>query len=333
MTMTINRQRGISLIELMIASVISILIISSVLTIYINSQHSSRTQSLTRQIQENGRYAIQILAEDIRMAKYYGMNVMPSTIDDETFQNLPIEINYKCGDKTWASNIDQPIFASNNANPYQNADTNCIPDDNYVDGTDVLVVRHAESEAITADQIEQNKLYLYTSLTDGEIFRAIQDDAINSDTLMNLNQLPREVYPFTTNVYYIRPCSIMDGNSCSDDNIPTLVRKSLGADDVTTEPLIEYIEDLQVVFGIDTTGDLIVDQYVTANDIAVSDWNDVLSARIEVLARSPNTVAGYNNPASYTIGSETKTTKDGYYRKVFSATIFLRNPSLDNGPI
>ena len=324
-----GRQKGITLIELMVASIMSIMIVSSVLSIYVNSQHSSRTQSLTRQIQENGRYAIQILGEDIRMAKYYGINVMPSTIDTSTTDALT-GVGYGCGGTTWAANVTQPIFASNNSNPYS---ASCIAASSYIANTDVLVVRHTESEPIVASEIIENHLYLYTSLTDGEVFRASEDGAINTQTLLNVTEFPAETYKFSTNVFYVRPCSIMNGSDCSDDGIPTLVRQSLSADGTTTEPLIEYIEDMQVVFGLDLSSpeDFTVDRYVSPAD--VSDWSRVISARIDLLVRSPNTVTGYTNPHTYTIGDKSVTQADGYHRKVFSGTIFLRNPSLDNGTI
>lgn len=51
-----------------------------------------------------------------------------------------------------------------------------------------------------------------------------------------------------------------------------------------TETLISDIEDLQVIYGIDTTGDRSADQYVAVP----ADWNQVVTARVCVQARSAN---------------------------------------------
>ncbi len=65
-----REQRGVSIIELMIASTISILVISSVIFAFTSTHRSYKLQSQQRQIQENGQYALEILRHDIRMAGY-----------------------------------------------------------------------------------------------------------------------------------------------------------------------------------------------------------------------------------------------------------------------
>jgi type IV pilus assembly protein PilW len=315
-----HRMKGVSLVELMMASVMSVLIIIAVLTLYVNSQHSSRTQSLTRQIQENGRFAVQLISEDLRMAKYFGLNIRHSTIDTSVTDALPT--SYECGGTGWATKVSEPIFASNNTNPYSGT---CISADSYQSNTDVLVIRHTESEPLDASEINVGHLYLYTSLTDGETFRATTKGAVNSTTLSNITEVPAATYKFSTNVYYIRPFSDMD----DDDGIPTLVRQSLSADGTTVEPLVQFVENLQVSLGIDTStpSDNTINRYVNPSN--VSDWSAVLSARIDVLIRSSEKATGYNEAHTYQIGEEILTVSDGYYRKVFTGTFFLRNPSLD----
>ena len=321
--------KGISLIELMIASALSIVIIVAVLKVYVNAHHSSRTQALNRQIQENGRFALQLIQEDIRMAKYYGLNTMPSTID--TSDTDALITTYGCGTAAWAANFSEPVFATNNTNPFS---ATCISGSSYTDATDILIVRRTDSEPVSTSAIKKKHLYLYTSLTDGASFRADENSKVNDAVARTVSQLPIETYKLSTNVYYIRPCSSMDSadsSKCSGDGIPTLVRQSLTADDTLVEPLIEYVENMQVMLGVDTdtAPDHTVDRYVSAAD--VSDWEKVIAARIDLLVRSPDRVTGYINTHTYKVGRELITKNDGYYRKVFSVTVFMRNPPLDTG--
>ena len=323
-----RRQQGITLIELLIASTMSILVISSVITLYINSHHSARTQSFTNQIQENGRFSILSIAEDVRMAKYTGLNLFPERINTNTVDGLV----FGCGGPGWAGDIGQPLFAQNNSNPYSDS---CIDMDNYKPGTDVLVLRHPESQPIASSAIKKNHLYLYTSLHAGEIFSASEKSIVNSDVVSrNPSQEPTGIYKMSSNVYYIRPCSDMSHGNASkcdhlDDAIPTLVRETLSTNNTITTPMVENVEDFQLSFGLDisTPRDFTVDRYVNADE--VTDWNRVMSTKIFLLIRSPNEVAGYNDSYTYVLGDKTMTPKDGYHRKLFTQTVFIRSSDFD----
>lgn len=60
-------QRGISIIELMIALVLGMLLSAGIVTLFAGSSKSSRIQSGLSTLQENGRYAMTRIDEDLRM--------------------------------------------------------------------------------------------------------------------------------------------------------------------------------------------------------------------------------------------------------------------------
>jgi type IV pilus assembly protein PilW len=312
---------GFTLIEMLVSSSLSLVVLGAALYLYSSSQHSYRTQSLNRQIQENGRFALQIIGEDLRMARYLGINMMLTTIDDP---DDTASLVFGCGGAGWASDIMQPIYAENNSNPYA---ANCIEPQNYTANTDVLVVRHVESQPVATSNIQADHLYLHTSLLSGKLFKAGENGVVD----VSVDESPVHTYKLSTNVYYIRPCSDAGDNSrcgdAEDDTIPTLVRETLTGTGTRTEPLVEFVENFQIRFGIDTGTDYIVDQYVDPNE--VGDWSKALSARIFVLVRSPSAVTGYNNNNTYVAGDTNVVPADNYYRKLFSETLQLRNPSLD----
>src|SRR5689334_17662037 len=67
-----RRVRGFSLIELMVALVISAIVLLGLATYFVNSSRSfSETERVSRQI-ENGRYAAALLGEEVRHAGFYG---------------------------------------------------------------------------------------------------------------------------------------------------------------------------------------------------------------------------------------------------------------------
>ena len=65
-------QTGLSLIEIMISLLISAFLIGGVLQIFIGSKQTYRMQQSLSRLQENGRFAMDFLAKDIRMAGYWG---------------------------------------------------------------------------------------------------------------------------------------------------------------------------------------------------------------------------------------------------------------------
>ena len=64
------RQRGISLVEIMVALLLSLFLMGGVIQIYLSSKQTYRTQEGNSRLQENGRFAMEILSRQIRMAGY-----------------------------------------------------------------------------------------------------------------------------------------------------------------------------------------------------------------------------------------------------------------------
>jgi type IV pilus assembly protein PilW len=65
-----SRHRGFTLVELMVALVISLLLMAGVIQVYLSSKQSYRLQDNVARIQESGRLATEILTRYIRVAGY-----------------------------------------------------------------------------------------------------------------------------------------------------------------------------------------------------------------------------------------------------------------------
>ncbi|HEB87669.1 MAG TPA: prepilin-type N-terminal cleavage/methylation domain-containing protein [Gammaproteobacteria bacterium] len=70
MNMKPSQQRGLTLIELMVALVISLLILAGLFTVYKSNQHANRLNEGLTRTQENGRFAVDFLGRDIRQAGF-----------------------------------------------------------------------------------------------------------------------------------------------------------------------------------------------------------------------------------------------------------------------
>ncbi len=64
--MKISTQNGLTLIELLIALVLGLLVLSGIVTVFLTTQKTYRVQEGLAQVQENGRFAMQKISEDLR---------------------------------------------------------------------------------------------------------------------------------------------------------------------------------------------------------------------------------------------------------------------------
>ncbi len=128
-----------------------------------------------------------------------------------------------------------------------------------------------------------------------------------------------QVQPLTTVVYYI---------GAGSDGDTALRRLDLnganGPAQFTDEELVPDIENMQVLYGVDTTGALAATEYVTADQ--VTDFGAVRSLKIAVLAASPTgTGQPINQPVFNLLGTQVTVPRDTRHRRVFTATIALRD--------
>lgn len=65
-----QRQCGLSLVEMLVALVISLFLIAGVIQLFIGSKQTYRFHDALSRVQENGRFALEAMARDIRMAGY-----------------------------------------------------------------------------------------------------------------------------------------------------------------------------------------------------------------------------------------------------------------------
>src|ERR1035437_1396337 len=77
-------QTGMTLIEIMISLLIGAFLLGGVLEIFISSKQTYRMQEGLSRLQENGRFALDFLAKDIRMTGFQGcpslLNVTPNVV-------------------------------------------------------------------------------------------------------------------------------------------------------------------------------------------------------------------------------------------------------------
>ncbi|MDH3469587.1 MAG: prepilin-type N-terminal cleavage/methylation domain-containing protein, partial [Gammaproteobacteria bacterium] len=77
-------QRGLTLIELMIAMALGLLVISVVLGVFINTNRNFRQDEMIGRMQENARYAMRVLAQDVSMIGFWGYMLGSGSVSSGT---------------------------------------------------------------------------------------------------------------------------------------------------------------------------------------------------------------------------------------------------------
>jgi type IV pilus assembly protein PilW len=127
------------------------------------------------------------------------------------------------------------------------------------------------------------------------------------------------VIPVRTVIYYVRQSTTAaNGNS---------LWRRIGNN--APEELVEGVDSLQLLFGVDTTADRIVDTYEPADIVdSTGNWANVISVRIGLLVRSLEQYGKNPDVAHAVLGVPIPAAGDNRERLVFTSTAALRNKAL-----
>ena len=357
-------QLGTTLVEWMVSIAIGLILLIGLVVMFAEqSKAQAELEKSSRQI-ENGRYAMQLLNDDVQMAGYYG------EFSDAVSLALPASLPDPCS--TTVSDLDAAMAfpVQGYAAPATTTGLlSCINSANYVPGTDILVVRRVDSTPLTLAQAASSdpkgQVYLQSGLTvSGQFAKQMGLGTTATTAVFNLQTRAKPATPttaavavqsaplrkFLVHIYFVSPCSVMPGSICTSNSdggtpIPTLKMVELtasgNATSMTTTPLVEGIERMQIDYGFDTTADGAPDSYAKSAT-SIADWSNVMTMQMYLLARNNESSSNYVDKKSYNLGSgriaaavsatsaaSATITLNGsqFKRRVFSQQIRLINPS------
>lgn len=344
-------QRGLSLIELMIAITLGMVVLLAVSLIFVNTSRSRTEMERSNRQTENGRYASQLLASNLRMAGYIA-EFDPSPLSTSTLTALPDP----CATATADLITALPLHVQGVNNVSSATVPSCLSDVKI--GTDVIVLRRASSCvagstgcAAFANGVPHFQASLCTPTTGNtEMAYPVTTNADYAAHYFTLSTSSGDFTKHKTNcttiadIYrYIVHIYFIANNNEVGDGIPTLKRAELGAGAFTIVPLVDGIENLQVDYGIDTNADGVAEAYSQnpgaygscSGNACVENWRNAMSARVNLLARNTEISVGHTDSRSYSLGfnddgtaiTVTPPTGDHYKRHVFSETTMFANPA------
>ncbi len=318
-----REQRGVTLIELLVAMVIAFLILAVVVQIYITSRTTYNVEEGVSRLQENARYALDTLAYEIRIAGHSGCAHLDSgqvenNIDNATsavaFDTAGIRAYRYTGSGStnladWTPGLPSEFFGS-------------LGGVELVPFSDILLIKYAKPNGATLtgnpdptnaniqihptyeSQFRPGQTLIITDCQKADIFVGCSVSqsggkvtithtvACNnkSSFLKGSYRNGAEILEFHSRAYFI---GRRDATAP-----PALMRRVLAADGscCNTEELVEDIETMKLRFGVLAAGMASnlssPAQFLTADRYdpgGTATWTDVAVVQLGILARSPET--------------------------------------------
>lgn len=335
---SIHKQHGLTLVEIMVALTISLVLLAGVLQIFISNQQTYRVQEAAARVQESGRFAINFMAKDIRMAGFFGCGSLinnPNNIADvsPTDGVADSAANFTGNGLQGWEEADLPTAMTDAQNLAVGTSATTV-----VSGTDVISINRGSDTGVrlTGNMTTVNANVQMSTATAGGLFQADDilfiSDCENADvfaannvsggsgttTIAHSNAVnignnlsttygvDAEVMTFINSYYYI-------GTNAAGNE--ALYRYSMGnAGVMTAQELVEGVQDMEILYGEDTDADRTANLYVDAD--AVTDMTQVVSVRISMVVRSleDNITTAVIAPFN-----------DRRLRRTFTTTITIRN--------
>jgi prepilin-type N-terminal cleavage/methylation domain-containing protein len=316
-----KKQRGFSMVELLIAMLLSVTLAAGIVTIFVNNRHSFRQDDNIARMQDDARHALREIAFDISMAGHYGDLHLPNAVNVDGGLSIGVDCG-PAGDQDWMYWATDPttgeslsLAAVDNATDLTVAVAHsCFAGGELRDGTDVVSIKRVAG-AQTATPSAGN-VYLRTNGTVGFLFKGPAPTAAPVAVVA-----PSADWQFRPSIYFIREFANAPG-----DGIPTLCRKIMdGAGPaMTTECLATGIENLQIEYGIDTSLDGHPNVYIS--NPTVTQMQNVIAARIFLVARTTEIDVRYTNDKTYSVSNSPDfEPDDSFHRRVFSISVSIRN--------
>jgi type IV pilus assembly protein PilW len=330
-------QRGFTVVELMVALLLSLILMGGVVQVFSSSSKTYRTHEGLSRIQENGRFALEFLKRDIRMADFWGCS--------DQVSKLTNNLDPANGGTDWENDFgsgglgaidgggDNPdsivlrgafgigLSVQPPYGPQASAGIK-VPPNTILGQGDIIMVSDCES----ADIIQISNVITGTNPTlihnTGATTTPGNYNATNPGCPGGGNaHCLSKVYEGDAQIFLAR--SIAYSIAAGASGQPALFRN----DGTTNLELVDGVANMQILFGEDTdapgaAGFGTADYYVPAS--SVTNMENVVSVKLSLLLQSYEDNLT-TDPMTYTYNGSNTTAADRRLYQVFNSTVAIRN--------
>lgn len=383
----VRQVRGVSLVELMVAMVLGLVLMLGVIQIFSASQAASRLAEGASRVQENARFALDFLERDLRMAGHMGCvndqaHVVKDLGDPVSHLGAAVASGSPLDFRVSIQGYEAPGTAPGEAltlggtwgAPAGLPDSLGSLSPAPAGGSDILVMRYLAAEGVPVDTISVDGGDSTIRMDAGRIAR-ISAGGVGRPTLFGIADCSHAdvfagdlsgdtvsaadvdlgrytVQPTGQTMVYRAESLVYYVGRNADTGLRGLRRAradSTGAYTVNEE-LVEGIENLQLLYGLDATAAITpgtpptgnITQLATASVVspaadrtpaAAARWLRVGQVRVGLLAASESAASPVQPEAAMAalgLTFRNAARNDGRYRATYESTIALRNRLFGN---
>lgn len=348
--------RGVTLIELMIAMAIGMVLLLGVVHILTSNQHTYRMNDNVGRIQENARIALEMMSRDLRSAGGTSCMRVPReelaelaggsrrTASVNVIANPPIPGGLGVGVEIRGFDAGGYQFIGGAADPRLIAAADGFHVGRMDDCPASLVGNmgttnaniqldgtaqgcgFAAGQLLIISDCESMDVFRPTNVNNGAITVMAHSNAVNTsnflskayDTSASVARHRAVGYYLALNQDAANPASVPRANLMLDEGRGQL-----------NPALVEGVEDMQILYGVDQSGNFAADVFVTATNVA--DWSTVVAVQLNLLLASDPTTTLLPDPQNYqwfgnlATATANVVAPDWRLYRTFSQTVTLRN--------
>jgi len=299
-----HKNAGLTLIELMIALALSLVLTAAIIQLFISNKTTFKLSEGNARVQETGRFAVEMLLRDIRMAGFGGClgRAMP----------IPKIITKSYSGGLGKLLTDQKAIFGIDSADASDTDLNSVTFGAKV-GTDIIMVQGVDDAgvglvgnlvAVNANiQISDNRAgfkandnllitdceladyFAATNVSKGADKTTIAHSSASNTTNFLSKAYGQDAMVFLPSLhsYFIRDTGRTDASGSA---IFALYRRDASGANME---FLEGVNDLQIIYGVDNDNNGSVDVYQTADELGGIDsgnWENVVSVRLSLTVRT-----------------------------------------------
>jgi type IV pilus assembly protein PilW len=326
---------GRSLVEVMIALTLGMLVLIAVSSLFIGNRGTYRALDEKSRLDEEGRLALHLLAQHVRMAGYGTLNNQTKAFDSHPIVSGAENVNVVIPAVfTRFNRVSSEMMHGNSEDAVRGCkngfvDLKSIPSAmacKTSNESDALMVRY-EVDIASGNTTAGN---IPTDCLGNAISPTIVPDSGESFFIIDNRFFVQENPTTKVNELYCQG----NGNT---DGYPNSPLKN------SAQPIAENVQEMRITYGllapaVDAEGlernpnlffSQAINQYVTADK--VTNWNQVAALRICLVVRSANQNVA-SRPQQYKdCSDQLQTPTDRFLRSVFISTIAIRSRTIGAG--
>jgi len=335
----LKKQQGFTLLEIFVALAIGLVIIGGTLSVFVGLKTTTTETSSMGELQENGRFAVNLITDDLLRQNFWGD--LTGNLSFPRLIQVPNSPANDCvGDGLNNGSFPQQLGSfraiSVNVTTSETMLSDCITNAAYDASapfnSDIIQIKRAvalpiipipPALVVVPGQLNDNRYYIQSNGSSANIFPGNTAVPVLTES---------RIWEYQHHIYYIR------NETISDEDVPVLVQGRLqqGDNPIGFNMLVEGIEKIHYMFGVDTDGDGVVNGYMSSAEMNPNYWDNgnnvrILAVKLYVLVRAIRQDFNYENDNVYQLGDVSfDANGDNYRRLLLSSTVTLYNARMES---